>query len=501
MRTQPSSRVPIVGLALLKFASLLVPACSRREWSAEWRSEVWYVHQSRLEGTCTDLDTILFCLGAFQDAFWLRTNLHPESKRSPLLESPQECASFLALVAVASLTVMFLLPGTRQAVFAHPVPSPKGLALISHAGAIDTSSPAMPIEDYTAWKSRPLRHFSDFAFYKPLQTIIRTSRYGAQNLSVALSSENLPNLLHAPVSSSAMDVAHAGHKAALALSFTAWSKYFDSDPQLIGKYVTVGQEQAVVAAILPEDSWRLTGRPDAWLLKDDASLALLPSDSKGLIIGQIANVAQRTKMQGRWQFSLQKDDGYESFDCAPLAVKVYQPWLTFLFTLFLACAALPATTPLPLGDYPASKHPLFAAMRWRRWLFLLAKVGLAVLIVYCVSTTLAYADTSFTPNSAVYIQFTTSFVGLLFSFRWALRDQRRRCPVCLRTLTHPVRVGQPSRNFLAWHGTEFMCEKGHGLLHIPEMATSWFSTQRWLSLDPSWKGLFPETYLPSAGLF
>lgn len=182
-------------------------------------------------------------------------------------------------------------------------------------------------------------------------------------------------------------------------------------------------------------------------------------------------------------------------------MRVNNPWITFLFTLFLACAALPATTPLPLGDYPAAKHPLFAAMRWRRWIFLLAKIVLAVLIVYCISTSLAYADTSLAPNSSVYIQFAASFLGLLFSFRWALRDQRRRCPVCLRILTRPVQVGQPSRNFLAWHGTEFMCEKGHGLLHIPEMATSWFSTQRWLSLDSSWQGLFPKTYLPSSSLF
>ena len=74
-------------------------------------------------------------------------------------------------------------------------------------------------------------------------------------------------------------------------------------------------------------------------------------------------------------------------------------------------------------------------------------------------------------------------------------------PVCLRLLTNPARVGQPSRNFLAWNGTELMCSRGHGLLHVPEIATSWFSTQRWLYLDPSWNGLFCETYLPSAGSF
>jgi hypothetical protein len=81
----------------------------------------------------------------------------------------------------------------------------------------------------------------------------------------------------------------------------------------------------------------------------------------------------------------------------------------------------------------------------------------------------------------------------------AIRGQRQRCPVCLGMLTHPARVGEPSRNFLAWNGTELLCAGGHGLLHIPEISTSWFSTQRWLYLDPSWESLFTQAELISSG--
>jgi hypothetical protein len=80
-----------------------------------------------------------------------------------------------------------------------------------------------------------------------------------------------------------------------------------------------------------------------------------------------------------------------------------------------------------------------------------------------------------------------------------LLDQRRRCPVCLQMLRNPVRVGQPSRNFLAWNGTELICVAGHGFLHVPEMPTSWFSTQRWLYLDASWRSIFrPQEMARSA---
>jgi hypothetical protein len=64
---------------------------------------------------------------------------------------------------------------------------------------------------------------------------------------------------------------------------------------------------------------------------------------------------------------------------------------------------------------------------------------------------------------------------------------------------HPARVGEPSRNFLGWNGLELICIAGHGLLHVPEIQTSWFSTQRWLYLDPSWDVLFVEAGAASSG--
>jgi hypothetical protein len=71
-----------------------------------------------------------------------------------------------------------------------------------------------------------------------------------------------------------------------------------------------------------------------------------------------------------------------------------------------------------------------------------------------------------------------------------LLDQRRRCPVCLRTLTDPVRIGSPSQTFLDWYGGESMCSRGHGLLQVSEISNS-CSGNEWLNLDPSWSGLFP----------
>ena len=88
------------------------------------------------------------------------------------------------------------------------------------------------------------------------------------------------------------------------------------------------------------------------------------------------------------------------------------------------------------------------------------------------------------------VQPHAALVGYVLAFRWALRDQRRRCPVCLRPLTNPVRIGQPAHIFLEWYGTELMCPSGHGFLHIPEMPTISCRTQQWQPLDASWRSLF-----------
>jgi hypothetical protein len=118
----------------------------------------------------------------------------------------------------------------------------------------------------------------------------------------------------------------------------------------------------------------------------------------------------------------------------------------------------------------------------RRWIFLGLKLALIVPIVLCGVLDLASPGLMATAPLALVI-------GLYFAFRWVLNDQRGRCPVCLRPLTNGVRMGSRSQTFLQWYGTELICAKGHGLLHVPEVPNSCYSTQRWHELDPSWSSL------------
>jgi hypothetical protein len=155
----------------------------------------------------------------------------------------------------------------------------------------------------------------------------------------------------------------------------------------------------------------------------------------------------------------------------------------YLLLIGIACVVLPATAVLGLGEYPARMGSLVRAMRWRRWLFLGVKFILILPAVPCG----VHALSPVIGANGLLPQLM--LIGYILAFRWALDDQRNRCPVCLRLLTSPTTIGQPANTLLDWYGTELCCNKGHGLLHVPGIRSS-YSAQTWMELDGSWKSLF-----------
>jgi hypothetical protein len=157
---------------------------------------------------------------------------------------------------------------------------------------------------------------------------------------------------------------------------------------------------------------------------------------------------------------------------------------TCIRMLLLSCLFLPGT--LAVWRLPASRQPMAWRSRLRQGIFLALKIALVQLMMLCGFILL------------ILILPLGGFGGLGFPvasilvLRWVISDQQQRCPVCLRLLTAPVRIGTASRTFLEWYGAESTCSRGHGLLHISENASSFSRRPQWLSLDDSWSGLFPR---------
>ena len=458
-------------LAIIRGAALWVPSRQRAEWLAEWRSELWYAAQSGSKAR-----TIWFCLGAFPDALWLRRNCaSPQGREMFRFKSPLQCGLFLAVLAAVSLFFAFRLPGPRDVILPSPYRDAANLVMMSGGKNFDARLPTIPIEQYRSLVNRARGQFTGFAFYQPLLTNVPTAGRRTAELSIAMASNNLFELLGIPVPS-------PGRDAALILNRTAWRKYFGGDPHIAGQVLEVAGQQARLAGVISADAWRLPGRIDAWLLQDDQRLAALPPHSKGFVLAHVRTQVH-TRRDWCWHLSVANEHGgYDDFECASLVHG--QPIFAYLLIIVLAVSILPATTSLPLGEYPADGHRPPRATRARRWIFLGIKLALILPIVFCGTLDLAPII------SSSGIQPHAMLAGYVLAFRWALIDQRRRCPVCLRLLTNPTRIGQRSQTFLEWYGTELICDKGHGLLHVTEIPTSCYSAQRWLYLDSSWSGLF-----------
>ena len=100
-------------LGLLWGASLLVPGWCRSQWSHEWRTELWYVLR---ECSCkakarpgSIREATAFCLGAYQDAIWLRRRSWQEQQPlSRVAGSAHVCLLLLILFLVFSLLLLIL---------------------------------------------------------------------------------------------------------------------------------------------------------------------------------------------------------------------------------------------------------------------------------------------------------------------------------------------------------------------------------------------------------
>jgi hypothetical protein len=151
--------------------------------------------------------------------------------------------------------------------------------------------------------------------------------------------------------------------------------------------------------------------------------------------------------------------------------------------LLLSGLMLPAIR-LAMGPH-ASRYPLPWRNRLRRGIFLALKIALLqpLMLVGFFAVVWLQPVVPMAPQLVVF--------ALWFrAFRWVLIDQRDRCPVCLRLLTAPVRIGSASQTFLEWYGAESTCSRGHGLLQTAEMPASYSGKPEWLALDDSWKSLF-----------
>lgn len=478
---------------ILCCASVLTPGEKRAEWLREWRSELWHAREAvSIAGKIdwgSEQAMLQFCSGAIHDALALR-KLTQENKKVQIAfrGSAAECVLTLFAIFAASYLLSQVLPGVRAE--SHPAlyRVNSNLIMIRNAFASNDSLATIPIEKYKRWKARRQRYFDGFAFYRIVKERVATRDAAKTQWKVAHGSLNLYWMLGLPTKISAVSGDAVGKTPGVILSEEVWRRDFDGDPKITEHTVRVGSNLARVIGVAPAGVWRLPGNVDAWVLEpDDANRGV------GFLIAHLTKLGKSEMYTNRIEITaLDENESTEELLGTSFTDRTKGPWVFYQFALFLACLTLPAITSVSLGESHFCSYRPSLANRLFQWIFFSAKIALLLPAIYFASLDLAYWHTTSYSVGAQYIQLISAFTMGLFGLRWILLDQRNRCPVCLRRVTHPAQVGLAGRTFLAWNGTELMCAGGHTLLHVPGLPTSWFSSQRWLYLDTSWKFLFAD---------
>jgi hypothetical protein len=487
-------------------ASLLVPTAQREEWRSEWLAELWHVRHmlAGIDETYSweaQREIASFCFGAFPDALCLRTQSSPTSA-APAHVPPAHIHGsaghtllwLFAAVAICCIISRFL-PGVNAENEASRFTIKSNVLLINEAGD-GLAHPAISTKLIRSWQMTRQRFFEDLAYYTVSHESTQTGS-GAAQWKVAHSTRNLFALLGVPILLVAPSDDSAPALPRAVLSHNAWMRNFSGNPRIAGHILRIGSRKVMIAGVAPASGWLPPGRPDLWLLESQDQLAPeLSSAREGYLFGKLSERGEAAWSGPGIAISARdlQDVAIDLYG-APIEAPVEGPWGIYKFALFLALLALPAVTSVSLGESNVSSHRPSAKQQTYRVLFLAAKFILVAALGLYASLDVAYfAFTGFAPM-AECLQLFACFAICLAGFRWAIADQRQRCPVCLRRVTNPATVGLASRTFLGWNGTELICMGGHALLHVPSLPTSWFGGQRWLYLDSSWDFLFGDSYV------
>jgi hypothetical protein len=467
MKTRRSRiRLPFVLEAFLRAVSLLVPGPVREEWLAEWTSELWYV--TRNPGASPSA----FCFGALPDALWAR--VHHAGRAAFWLaasRSPLYCLTVAGLLAGISLVLAFRLPGPRGVIVGLWRAGDPRLAVLSSGSPAGGRAPEFSAAEFALVAKSAARLFDRAAFYRPVR--LRVLAPGDREVELAaVAGEG--SLFEFPDGAGCRAVPSRDE---IVLSRAAWRRIFGETPPAAGRILEAGVRRAAVAAVVPDDCWTLPGEAEAWLLESGAG----PATGSGFLAVRLKAAPLDPLRSVRWTVSLEKEGGgLARYEIETLSRRSLL--LVHAFVLLLALLILPAASPLSIGTQRAGPRlPWLVRCRW--WIFLTLKLLLLPVAVFCGALDLAAL-------TATELQPHAFLAGYVLAFRWALADQRKRCPVCLARLSNPTHIGWVSRTFLDWYGTELMCTKGHGLMHVPEVAACGYTAPRWLPLDSSWAGLF-----------
>jgi hypothetical protein len=478
-------RLPVVCRVLIGAAAWVVPAALRGPWRRKWRDGAghwWAFLHEREEFLIRDgyRQLVRHCAGAFVDALELRFR---RERLHALVCGPR----FVLLAAAAVLAATALASGgfrTLRSVWAPlPYPDAARLVTVNEAGVIARFG--VPVVQLISWREHA-RTLTGIAAYRevPYRRGITTP-----NLFTLAGVRPVVGRLFAP-----------GDREGVLLSNAYWRKTFRGDPGIAGRVVVVdGAPQLVLGVLPPAEA--LAGLPDppVWTLVDqyDVRTTRLFRSLARLARGATPEQATRelTRLGNKVKPRLIHD-----IRVWPLRREVEGRlilWIGLpLFGLVVGAVLVAVGRQAPVAGHVTWRR------RMRCWAFLVLKTALVLSALTLFWIEAVTARTLRAPESDLreFVNLMAALVPALsfvaacaLATLWCVADQRKRCPVCLARLALPVTFGSWSSSLLDPATTEFVCERGHGSLAMPETDASSAEGDRWTAMDESWRDLFTST--------
>ena len=487
--------------SLIWLASWIVPRPQRATWRATWIGQVWHWSQFLAENSQLTrerkLELATFCWSAFPSAFWLRFDQQEFGRRiDRLRRSP---VTFLISISLAVIVLTLcggIIPAVRSLI-SSPVPDPDHVCVISLNGKFRRVRSETLLDLAAAWQgSKLLKNVAAFSWGA---TELAAPRRTLPVLSAQVAPEFFQVLdLHASIGRTFRSGDDNDCSGCVVLSHEIWRLQFNSDSSVIGRQVTVGGIPRTIIGVLPQDFYLLTPGISVWTMLDAGTASFTNSVER---IGAVARVrpgvterllevdlADRTENAG---YILPASLLVVTSGRAEMR-RYLSSYLLFLL-LAVGSAMLIVYARFSIG---VGRSPLSMRDRLRWWAFFVAKTVLLLTFTGLLAWSSLRMLSIYVFGS---VQPITNGVALWFflilsiaPLSWAIRDQQKRCRVCLQRLGTPIQIGAPGRVLLDWSGTEMMCPLGHGVLYLPDSQTNWLERDRWDNLDESWAGLFKD---------
>ena len=507
MKSAPAIRGLIWQCALLlRAASLLAPKAARKDWYQEWYAEIWhwahFLYESGRLNTESKLELARHCWGAFPDAAWHR--FEQERFRQTMEElprSPRFCLGAISFVFVMAILISGLAPTIRSSVAPAPLPyvQPDRVAQVSFPGNFNRYKDVVIFDSAAEWaqRSRTAKAVAAYAFR------VARLRTGSPEI-YAMSARISPNFFELLGSTAALGrVFHPGDEhdcmQCVVVTHQFWKTSLHQDSAAVGKTIEFDGVQKQVIGVLPANF--IFARPEAavWALASPFAEGGIVVDRTGAVLRLADGVPLSRAAEEFLGFIRQGDSAFSYANpqvdlMAARSQQIVKVYLLFTLLSLLGGLAL-ASTRLAAARTRKLHLGVRNILRW--WSFLTVKTLLLLSASFVISLELTGRISILLTGGVDPMVGPVStwlfLVSGMVALSWSVHDQCRRCRVCLKRLGNEASVGAASYLLLDWWGTELVCSQGHGLLHVPEMKSSWLEFEQWIRLDESWQPLFqPE---------